>query len=112
MTAADLARVVHASYGRRTVGRLMPTSSPLPGRARVSAHTLAQRVRIKWGLSATEEQVKVWLEELAALGVVDCDRKGGGWAVVDWSKLGEVAQAATFRPKGSPGARKSWAGDW
>ena len=92
MTAADIARIVHASRSFRRSAQLMPTMGN--GRSRVTAHDLAVRLRLERGLSTDEGELFALLHELAALGCVD--RGDGGWAVTDWDRLGEVGAESAF----------------
>lgn len=94
MTAADLARLVHASHAGPHMSRLMPSSVHAKARNRVTAHDLAHRLRIERGLRCTEALVLDLLSELAGYGCVD--RGEGGWAVCNWERLGEVGEGSTI----------------
>lgn len=77
MTAADLARIVHASRSFRRSSQLLPTAGN--GRCRATALDLAIRLRTERRVSVTEPEVLEMLRVLAERGCVD--RGDGGWAV-------------------------------
>lgn len=92
VTAADLARIVHASRSFRRSSQLMPTAGI--GRCRVSALDLAIRLRTERRVMVLEPEVFEMLRALAERGCVD--RGDGGWAVTDWDRLGEVGAESAF----------------
>jgi len=93
MTAADLARIVHASRSFRRSSQLMPTAGI--GRCRVSALDLAIRLRTERRVMVLEPEVFEMLRALAERGCVD--RGDGGWAVTDWDRLAEVAAGSAMK---------------
>lgn len=89
LTAQRLAALVIATRPYRAAQQLMPTGTSRR-RSRVSCFDLTLRLRLR-GHAHPEADVLAALVDLAALGCVDVDRERGGWAVVDWERLGEVA---------------------
>lgn len=89
MTAADLARILAASYRpRRHAGRMLPTCHPdgnvYRAGNRKSAYLLMTELR-KRGHRCTEETVKAALEGLRERGLVSF--AVGGYAVISWDEL-------------------------